>query len=69
MVRSNLIFSPLNFTFKSEGYINSSSSGEDEDIVTPLLALTINVITEEKETNENACPTIYPCPPDFKLNN
>ena len=69
MVRSNLIFSLLNWTFKSRGYINSSSSREEEDIVTPLLALTINVITEEEETIENAYPTMYPCPPDFELNN
>ena len=69
MVGSNLIFPPLNWTFRSGGYINSSLFGEDEDIVTPLLALTINVIVEEEETVENACPTMYPCPPDFELNN
>ena len=68
-VRSNLIFPPLNWIFRSGGYINSSLSREDEDIVTPLLALTINVITKKEETVENACPTVYPCPPNFELNN
>ena len=49
MVGSNLIFPPLNWTFRSGGYINSSLFGEDNDIVAPLLALTINVITEDEE--------------------
>ena len=69
MVGSNLPFPPLNWTVRSGGYINPSLFGEDRDIVTPLLTLTINVITEEEETFENARSTVYPCPPDFELNN
>ena len=69
MVISNMVFPPLSWTFRSEGYINSNLPVEDEDIVTPLIALTINVITEEEETIENACPTVHPCPPSFELNN
>ena len=69
MVRPNLVFLPLNLTFRSRGYINFNLSGKDGDIVTPLLTLTINVITEEEETVENARSTVYPCPLDFELNN
>ena len=69
IVRSNLVFPPLDWTFRLWGYINSSLSREDEDIVTPLLTLTINVITEKEETVDNACPIVYPCPSNFDLNN
>ena len=69
MVRSNLVFPPLSWTFRSGGYINSDLPIEDGNIVTPLLTLTINVITEEEETVENARSTVYPCPLDFELNN
>ena len=44
-------------------------SGEDKDIATPFRTLTINVITEEEEMDKIVCPTVYPCPPDFELNN
>ena len=69
MVRSNLVFPPLNWTFRSGGYINSDMSGEDKDIATPFRTLTINVITKEEEMDKTACPTVYPCSPDFELNN
>ena len=69
MVKSNLVFLPLDWTFKSEGYINSSLSGEDKDIVTPLPTPTINVITEEEEMVESVCPIVYPCLLSFDLNN
>ena len=44
-------------------------SEKDKDIATPFRTLTINVITEEKEMDKTTCPTVYPCPPDFELNN
>ena len=69
MVSSDLAFPPLSWTFRSGGYINSDLPIKDRDIVTPLLALTINAITEEKETIENAHPTVHPCPPSFELDN
>ena len=69
MVRSSPSFPLLNWTFKLSGYINSNESEEDESLATPLLAFTINVITEDEKTIENICPTVYPCPPVFELNN
>ena len=69
MVRSNLVFPPLNWTFRSRGYINSDLSREDKDIATPLLALTINVITRDEEMVRSVHLTIYPCSPNFELNN
>ena len=69
MVRSKLVFLPLDWTFRSGGYINSNQSGEDENLPTPFLALTINVITEDEEMVKIARPTVYPCSSDFELNN
>ena len=69
MVRFNLVFPPLSWTFRSRRYINSDLPLKDENIVTPLLALTINAIIEEEETIENARPTVHPYTPDCKLNN
>ena len=69
IVRSNLVFPSLDWTFKSGGYINSNQSGEDENLATPLLALTINAITKDKEMVRIAHPTVYPCSPGFELNN
>ena len=69
MVRSNLVFPPLKWTFRSGDYINSILFGEDEDIVTPLFTLTLNAIIENEETVESARLTVYPCPLDFELNN
>ena len=69
MVRSNLVFPPLNWTFRSRGYINSSLFREDNDIVAPFLVLTINVITKDEEMIRSVCPTVYPCSPNFELNN
>ena len=69
MVRSNLAFPPLNWTFRSRAYINSTMCGEDKDMVTPLLTLTINVITKKEEIVQNVCPTVYLCPSDFELSN
>ena len=67
MVRSNLIFSLLNWTFRSRGYINSNHPREDENVATPLLMLTINVITEDEEMVKIA--HLAPCSSDFELNN
>ena len=69
MVIPDLIFLPLNWTFRSGGYINSNQSGEDENLPTPFLALTINVITEDEEMAKIARLTVYPCSLDFELNN
>ena len=69
MVRSNLVFPPLSWTFRSGGYINFDLPVEDGDTVTPLLAITINAITEEEETIEDARSTVHPCLPNFELNN
>ena len=69
MVRSKLVFPPLDWTFKSGGYINSNQSGEDENVATPLLTLTINVITKDEEMAKIIRPTVYPCSSNFELNN
>ena len=69
MTRPHLAFPPLSLTFKSEGYINTTPSGEEEGVVMPFRALTINVITEDGEEVENAYPIVYLCSPDFKLDN
>ena len=69
MTRPYLAFLPLNLTFRSEGYINASLSGKDEDVVMPLYALTISVIIEDKDIVGTARLTVYPCPPDFELDN
>ena len=69
MVRANLIFPPLNWTFRSRGYFNSDLPGEDENLATPLLALTINAITKDDEMVKSVYSTVYPCSPDFELNN
>ena len=68
-VKSNLVFLSLNWTFKLGGYINDSQFGEDEDVVTPFRALTINIITKDEEIVKIARPAMYPCSPDFELNN
>ena len=69
MTISYLAFPPLSWTFKSEEYINSSLSEEDEDMVAPFHALIINVILEDKEEVKSTYPTIYPCSLDFELDN
>ena len=66
---SHLAFPPLSWTFRSGGYINARLSGEDEDVVMPLDALTISVITKDEDIVETARPTVYPCPLDFELDN
>ena len=60
MANSRLTIPPIHQTFKSRGYINSNLSMEDEDVVTPFFAFTINATTENEETTENVCPTVYP---------
>ena len=69
MISSKLIILPIHQTFRSRGYINSSLSMEDEDIVAHFLTFTINAIPEYEKTVESICPAVYPCPPDFELNN
>ena len=69
IVSSNLVFPPLDWTFRSGGYINSNQFGEDGNLATPLHALTINVITKDEEIVRIARPTVYPCSSDFELNN
>ena len=69
MTRPYLAFPPLSLTFRSGEYINTTSFGEEEGVAMPFRALTINVITKNEEEVRNACPVVYPCPPDFKLDN
>ena len=69
MSRPYLAFPPLSLTFRSGGYINASLSRENKDVVALFHALTINVITEDREKVESVYPTVYPCPSDFELNN
>ena len=69
MTRPHLAFPPLSLTFKSEGYINTTPSGEEEGVVMPFRALTINVITKDGEEVENDCPVMYPCSSNFELDN
>ena len=59
MVKSSLVFHPLNWTFRLGGYIKSDMSGEDKDIATPFRTLTINVITKEEEMDKIPCPIVY----------
>ena len=60
---------PLSWTFRLGGYINTSLSREDEGVVMPFCALIIHVITKEQEEAKSACRAVYPCSPDFKLDN
>ena len=69
MANSKLSIPPIHQTFRLGGYINSSLSMEDENIVTPFVIFSINAITKEEEMDKSACQTVYPCPPDFELNN
>ena len=64
-----MAFPPLSLMFRLGGYINTALSREKEGVVVPFRALTINVITEDEEEVRNACPVVYPCPPDFNLDN
>ena len=68
MANSKLIIPPIHQTFRLGGCINSSLLVENKDIVAPFLTFTINVTTEE-ETAESVCPVVYPCSPNFELNN
>ena len=69
MASSKLIIPPIHQIFRSEGCINSSLSVEDEDIIAPFLAFTINATIENEEMAESARLAVYPCPPDFELSN
>ena len=64
-----LAFPSLSLTFRSEGYINTSLFGKEEDVVVPLHVLTINVITKDRKEVESVYPIVYLCPLDFELNN
>ena len=59
----------LSWTFRLGGYINTSLFEEDEGVVMPFCALIIHVITKDQEEVKSACPAVYPCSPDFKLDN
>ena len=69
MASSKLIIPPIHQTFRSEGYINSSLSVEDEDIDAHFLTFTINATTDNEKTTESAYLAVYPCLSDFELNN
>ena len=69
MVRSYSSIPPLSWTFRSGGYINSNQSREDENLATPPLTLTINIVTNEKGMDKTVCSIVHPCSSDFELNN
>ena len=69
MTRPYVAFLPLSLAFRLGEYINTTPSEEEEGVVVPFRALNINVITEDEEEVENAYPAVYPCSPDFKLDN
>ena len=69
MVRSYSSVPFLSWTFRLGGYINASLFGEEKDVVAPFHTFTINVIIGNKEEVESAYPTVYPCSPDFELDN
>ena len=60
MVRFNLVFPPLDWTFRSRGYINSNQSREVQSLVTPFQTLIINVITEDEEMDKTTCQLCIP---------
>ena len=63
MIRPYLAFPPLSWTFKSRGYINTTLSRKEQGVVVPFPALTISVITKDKD--ESAYPAVYSYPSDF----
>ena len=65
MASSRLIIPLIHQTFRSEGYINSSLSAEDEDIVAPFLAFTINATTEKKRNDWECLSNCVPLPTRF----
>ena len=69
MTKPYLAFLSLSSTFRSGGHINTTPFGKEKGVVVPFCALTINVITKDEEEVRNTCLVVYPCPPDFKLNN
>ena len=69
MTRPYLAIPLLSLIFRSGGYINTTPSREEEGVVVPFHALTINVLTKDEEEVRNACLVVYLCPPDFKLDN
>ena len=69
MTRPYLAFPPLNWTFRSGGYINTTPSGKEEGMGMPFCALTISVITGNEEEVESAYLTMHPYPSDSKLDN
>ena len=69
MIRPYSTVPPLNWIFRSGGYINFNQSRKDENLAIPPHTLTINVITKEKGMGKTVCPIVYPCSLDFELNN
>ena len=69
MIKPYFAFPLLSLTFRLGGYINASLSRENEDVFAHFHALTINVITDDREEVENVYPTVYLYPSDFELNN
>ena len=67
--RSYLALSPLSWTFRLGGYINTNLSEESEDVVVPFHVFTISVITGDKEKVESTYPAVYPRSSDFELDN
>ena len=69
MTRPYLAFPPLSLTFRSRGYINTTPFGKEKGVVVLFRAFTINVLTKDEEEVRNACPVVYLCPSNFKLDN
>ena len=55
--------------FQSSGYLTLSPFAESRDGITVFAELAINATRENQETTMDAPPTVYPCSPNFELNN
>ena len=60
---------PLYPMFQSSGYLAPNPFAKSKDAVTILVELAINATREDQETIVDAPPAVYPCPPNFELNN
>ena len=68
--RGNKPFShpSLYLMFQSSGYLTPSPFTKCRDTIAIFAELAIDAIGEDQETNY-APPIVYPCPPNFELNN
>ena len=54
--------------FQSSGYLTPIPFIKSINMATIFAELAINAIEKNQETND-VPPTVYPCPPNFELNN